>query len=182
MSVALVLIDLQNDYFPGGAMALTGIDAATRNAAQLLTRFRDLGRPIVHIQHFSVQPGATFFLPNTAGVEHHHSVAPRANETVVEKNFPNSFRASALQETLQKAGVNELLIVGAMSHMCIDATTRAAFDFGYQCAVAQDACATRDLQYDNTIVPADKVHASFMAALSWPYAKVAPTAGLLATL
>jgi nicotinamidase-related amidase len=180
MSTALVLVDIQNDYFPGGAMALVGMTAAARNAASLLARYRDLGHPIVHIQHLSTRPGATFFLPGTPGVEHHASVAPRPNEPVIQKHFPNSFRGSALQETLQKAGVTDLLVVGAMSHMCIDATVRAAFDLGYQCAVAQDACATRDLQYESAQVPADKVHAAFMAALASPYANVAPTAALLA--
>ena len=180
MSTALVLIDIQNDYFPGGAMALVGMDAATQNAAKVLGHFRDRSLPIIHIQHLSVQPGATFFLPDTQGVAHHASVAPRAGEAVIQKNFPNSFRASTLQDELTKLGAKDLMIVGAMSHMCIDSTTRAAFDLGYSCKVAQDACATRDLVYNDETIPAAKVHASFMAALAAPYARVAPTATLLA--
>src|SRR5690606_17361271 len=130
---------------PGGPMELVGIEAAADKARSVLERFRSRGAPIVHVQHLSVRPGATFFLPGTPGVEHHPSVAPAAGEQVVQKNFPNSFRDSRLAGVLEQAGVRELVIVGAMSHMCVDATTRAAFDAGYQCTVVEDACATRDL-------------------------------------
>lgn len=172
MAQALVLIDIQNDYFPGGAMELVGMDAAAAKARAVLDDFRKRGAPVVHIQHLSVRPGATFFVPGTHGVEHHASVAPASGEAVVQKNFPNSFRDSKLAEFLKQAGANELVIVGAMSHMCVDATTRAAFDFGYQCTVVQDACATRDLVFNGERIEAAKVHGSFMAALASPYAKI----------
>ena len=67
-----------------------------------------------------------------------------------------------------------------MSHMCIDATTRAAFDLGFTCRVAHDACATRALVFGSGTVPAAQVHAAFMAALSAAYAQVLTTADLLA--
>ena len=174
MNQALLLVDIQNDYFPGGAMTLVGMEAAAERAARVLGEFRARGAPLVHIQHFSTRPGATFFLPDTQGVEHHASVAPRAGETVVRKHFPNSFRDSELGNALAKAGAGELVIVGAMSHMCVDATTRQAFDLGFKCTVIADACATRDLQFGDEAVPAAKVHAAFMAALSAPYARVVP--------
>ena len=65
-----------------------------------------------------------------------------------------------------------MVICGAMSHMCIDATTRAAFDFGFNCAVIQDACATRNLEFGGQTIAADQVHGSFMAALGSVYARV----------
>lgn len=179
MRKALVLVDLQNDYFPGGSMALTGIDAAAANASAVLERWRARGWPVFHIQHIAMRPGATFFLPDTHGVEHHASVAPRAGEAVVRKHFPNSFRDSTLKAGLDGAESTELVIVGAMSHMCIDATTRAAFDMGYACTVLADACATRDLAFNGETVPAAQVHASFMAALAAPYAQVVTTAAAL---
>ena len=143
MTTALVLVDIQNDYFPGGTMSLENMDAAAANAARLLAAFRERRLPIVHVRHLSVRPGATFFVPGTAGAEIHPAVAPRAGEAVVEKNFPNAFRATDLEPRLRAAGVDHVVIAGAMSHMCIDATTRAAFDHGFKCTVAEDACATR---------------------------------------
>jgi len=175
MTTALLLVDIQNDYFPGGAMALEGMDAAAANAAKLLAAFRDRGLPAFHVRHLSVRPGATFFLPGTPGAAHHPSVAPRPGEPVVEKNFPNSFRGTRLEEELRAAGVDGLVIAGAMSHMCIDATTRAAFDHGFRCTVATDACATRALEFGGRALPAGDVHAAFMAALAAPYAKVTTT-------
>jgi nicotinamidase-related amidase len=172
MSDCLILVDLQNDYFPGGSMELVGAETAAENARLLLHRFREKGLPVVHIQHISARPGATFFLPGTLGADIHAMVAPEQGEPVVVKNFPNSFRATPLIEMLHNLRVNNLVICGAMSHMCIDATTRAAYDLGFNCSIAEDACATRDLIFKGRTVKAADVHASFMAALSSPFAKV----------
>lgn len=172
MKQALILVDIQNDYFAGGKMPLVGMDKASQNAGLLLHKFRREQLPLVHIQHISNRPGATFFLADSEGAEIHESVAPQPAETVVQKHFPNSFRETNLLQILKNAEVGEVVVCGAMSHMCIDATTRAAFDYGLSCIVVADACATRNLEYKGVLVEADKVHAAFMAALAVPYAKV----------
>jgi nicotinamidase-related amidase len=172
MKMALVLIDLQNDYFPGGSLELVGIEAAAVCAHKLLTSFRKSGQPIFHVQHVALGSNATFFRPNTPGVEIHRSLQPLPSEPVVQKHYPNSFRETGLLEALRRAGIEDLVICGAMSHMCIDASTRAAFDFGFSCRVIHDACATRDLAFEGLEVPAAQVHAAFMAALGARYAQV----------
>ena len=172
MRQGLVLVDIQNDYFPGGKMALAGMERAAGNARRLLQEFRNRQLPVFHVRHISKRPGATFFLPGTQGAEIHETMAPKPAETVIEKHFPNSFRNASLLEHLKQAQVEEVVVCGAMSHMCIDATVRAAFDFGFSCIVVEDACATRDLQHKGKTVEADQVHSAFMAALSAPYAKV----------
>lgn len=182
MTTALVLVDIQNDYFPGGNMALEGMDAAAANAARLLAGFRERGLPVFHVSHLSVRSGATFFVPGTPGADLHVSVKPAAGEPVVEKNFPNSFRGTSLLEQLRGANADGVVIAGAMSHMCIDATTRAAFDHGLRCTVAEDACATRALEFGGRTIPARDVHAAFMAALAVPYARIAPTEEALRAL
>ena len=96
MKSALLLIDLQNDYFPGGAWELAGSDAAVASAARLLAAFRAAGKPVIHIQHVAAHPGATFFRPATPGVEIHPLVAPAPGEKVVIKHFANSFRDTSL--------------------------------------------------------------------------------------
>ncbi|MCK9297221.1 MAG: cysteine hydrolase [Desulfobulbaceae bacterium] len=175
MHSCLIVIDLQNDYFPGGTMELVGIEAAAANARLLLDRYRETGSTVIHVQHLAVRPGATFFLPATSGAEINELVGPQANEIVVVKNYPNSFRDTPLLEIFKQEKVDHLVICGAMSHMCIDATVRAAFDFGFTCLVAEDACATRDLAFRGRTIKAADVHASFMAALAVPYAKVIAT-------
>lgn len=182
MTTALVIIDIQNDYFAGGAMAVDGSEAAAANAAQLLAGFRGRGLPVVHIQHLMARPGAGFLMPGTAGAEIHASVAPQAGEAVIVKHYPNGFRATALLETLKAAGAERLVVAGMMTHMCIDATVRAAFDLGFGCTLAHDACATRALKFGATMVPAAQVHAAFVAALHGPFAEARASAAIVGTL
>jgi nicotinamidase-related amidase len=172
---ALLIIDIQNDYFPGGAMELEGADAAGANAGAALEKFRKDGDPVIHVRHLSVRPGSTFFLPGTRGAEIHPSVSPRDVETVIEKNFPNSFRGTKLEQTLKDSGVKNLVVAGMMTHMCVDATVRHAADLGYKITLLGDACATRAQSYAGEQVPARQVHAAFLAALNGFYAKVVPS-------
>jgi nicotinamidase-related amidase len=172
MKPGLILIDIQNDYFAGGKMELFNMERAADNAKKLLATFRKTNLPLFHIQHISAQPNAVFFQPNTAGVEINKSVLPQSDEIVIKKHFPNSFRGTGLLKNLKNSGVEVVVICGAMSHMCIDATTRAAFDFGFDCMVIEDACATRDLQHKGETIEANKVHGAFMSALSARYARV----------
>lgn len=172
MKTGLLLVDIQNDYFAGGRMELVGMDAAGATAGKLLEFFRSQRWPTFHIQHVAPRDGATFFLPDTKGVDIHENVRPRPDEPVIQKHYPNSFRETALQNQLKEREVKRVVICGAMSHMCIDATTRAAADFGFNCTVIHDGCATRNLDFGKKKVLADDVHASFMAALGAAYAKV----------
>ncbi len=172
MTQALLLVDLQNDYFPGGAMELVGSLEAGIRAGALLQAFRRARRPVVHIQHLAARPGATFFLPGTLGAEIHASAAPLPGEALFQKHFPNSFRETPLQSHLQGLGVTQVVIAGMMTHMCIDTTVRAAFDLGFQCQLAGDACATRDLTWQGQVVPAAQVQMAFLAALDGTFATV----------
>ena len=174
MTSALLIIDIQNDYFPGGAMALVGPEAAAAQAAKLLAAFRAKKLPVFHAQHVSVRPGATFFLPNTRGVEIHDTVKPAAGETVFQKNFPNCFRDTRLLEQLRAKDIKQLTIAGMMTHMCVDTTTRAAADLGFACSLAHDACATKELAFNGVKVPAEQVQLSYMAGLNGLFAKVLP--------
>src|SRR6185436_14408499 len=113
---ALIIIDIQNDYFPGGAMQLEGADAAAANAGKIIQKFRSEKLPIIHVRHLSVRPGATFFLPGTKGAEIHESVTPKDGETVIEKNFPNSFRGTSLKDFLDEKKISSLVVAGMMTH------------------------------------------------------------------
>jgi nicotinamidase-related amidase len=172
MKPGLILIDIQNDYFAGGNLELVDMEHSAENAKKLLASFRNATLPLFHIQHISTQPDATFFQPNTAGVEINESVLPQSDEIVIKKHFPNGFRETDLFKNLRSSEVEVVVICGAMSHMCIDATTRAAFDFGFDCIVIEDACTTRDLRHKGERIEASKVHGAFMSALSARYAKV----------
>jgi nicotinamidase-related amidase len=181
MKQGLIIIDVQNDYFQGGNMELVGMEAAADNCQRLLTRFRDDQAPIFHIQHISVRAGASFFVPATVGCEINDRVKPAADESVTEKNFPSAFRDTGLQGLLKNAGIEQLVVCGAMTQMCVDTTVRAAFDLGFSCQVISDACATRDLEFEGRTVPASAVQDAFMASLNGLFAVVSTTEDFLQT-
>ncbi|MDR9752910.1 cysteine hydrolase family protein [Pseudomonas sp. SZMC_28357] len=172
---ALIVVDIQNDYFPQGKWPLAGADAAADNAARLIAAFREAGDDVVHIRHEFTSEEAPFFTPGSDGAKLHPKVLNRADEPVVLKHFVNSFRETNLKSILDDKGIEELVVVGSMSHMCVDGITRAANDFGYSVKVIHDACASRDLEFDGVKVPAAHVHAAFMAALAFAYASVIST-------
>jgi nicotinamidase-related amidase len=182
IKTTLLLIDLQNDYFPGGKNPLVGSLQAVEKSSQLLAAFRRLAWPVLHIQHFSTRPGASFFVPGTPGVEIHPAVQPLPTETVIQKNYPNGFRQTALGEKLVSLEVQRLVVSGMMTHMCLDAGVRAAVDLGYECWVASDACASKDLVFEGQTIPAAQVQAAFLAALASAYARVLPVEQVLAEL
>jgi nicotinamidase-related amidase len=179
VTTALLLIDIQNDYFPGGAMELVGPAQAAAQASRLLNHFREQSLPIFHVQHLATRAGATFFIPGTAGSSIHETVSPSADEPVITKHFPNSFRGTALLEALRASNVTKLVIAGMMTHMCVDTTVRAAADFGYSCSLAHDACATKDLSFNGSLVGAENVQLAYLGALDGSFATVLSTAELL---
>jgi nicotinamidase-related amidase len=181
VKTALLIIDIQNDYFPGGRMELVNPLVAARNAYELLQCFREHELYHVHIQHVATKPGATFFLPGDGGADIHDSAAHFEGEPLVIKHHPNSFRETQLDEMLKANGIERVIITGMMTHMCVDATARAAADLGYKTIVVEDACATRDLKYGDTVIPADHVHKAFLAALR-SYGDVMPANQVMARL
>jgi nicotinamidase-related amidase len=184
MKTALLVIDIQNDYFPGGKYPLVNTEEAARKAYVLLQCFREhgaQGAQHIHIQHISLKPDAAFFIKGDSGSDIHDSVAHFEGEPIVYKHYPNAFRETKLLEMLKEWGVERVVITGMMTHMCVDATARAAADYGFQVIIAEDACATRDLTYGDTTIPADLVHKSFLAALK-SYGRVMKSEEIIALL
>ena len=170
MARALVIIDIQNDYFPGGRSELVGAGGAADRAAEVLAGFRERGEQVVHVQHVWDAADAEFFAPGTQGVEINPVVAPDGGEAVVQKAFPNGFQETDLEKRLRDGDASQLVLCGMMTSMCVDATVRAAVDLGFECTVVHDACATKDLSFDGRRVAAADVHAAFLAALGDGYA------------
>ena len=176
MTTALLLVDIQKDYFPGGRLDFDRMTEAAAKAGDLLAQFRQNTQPSFHVRHLSLGDDTGFFIPGTEGYEINGAVTPDTGEPVIEKNAPNSFFGTNLESRLRDANISDLVIVGAMSHMCIDATTRAAKDMGFACTVVRDACATCDMDFDGQVVPAAQVHVAFMGTLGQADASVV-TAG-----
>lgn len=174
---AVLVVDLQNEYWPSGNLPLRGIEAAAENAARVIEHARSKGDLVVNIRHEA--PGGPIFVPGSQGAEINEIVAPRDNEAVITKNFPNAFRDTGLKAHLDENGIEDVIVIGAMSHMCIDATTRAANDQGFKTTTIHDACATRDIEFGGHTAPAAHVHTAIMGALAFFYGDVISTEDFL---
>ena len=179
MARALVVIDIQNDYFPGGRNELVGADDAAARAAEVLAGFRERGEQVVHLQHVWDAPDAEFFAPGTPGVEINPAVAPAGDEAVVQKAFPNGFQHTDLEQRLRAGDAEQLVLCGMMTSMCVDASARASADLGFGTSIAFDACAAPDLQSGDEVIPGATVHKAVLAALGSMVADVRPTSEII---
>ena len=179
MNTALLLIEFQNDYFPNGRMPLEKSIESCQKAQEALQVYRAKQLPIIHVQHISTRPDAVHFLPCTKGVEFNTTVQPLRNETVIKKHYPNSFKDTNLLNHLSKHKIDHLIIAGMMTHLSVDATVRAAYDLGFSCTVLHDACTTRNLEFNNMIIPAQSVQSAFLGAMQPLYGSVISVRDLL---
>ena len=176
---ALVIVDLQHDYLSSGKFPLVGIEQVVAMAASVLSHARFKQIPVFHVRHEFNQPNPPFFAPNSAGAQIISAVTPRTGEINILKHHPNAFLNTELATELDAQGITDITVIGAMSHMCIDATVRAGVDLGYKVTVLHDACATRDLEFKGQTTPASQVQTAIMAALAFAYANVISTSEYL---
>lgn len=181
MQKALLLIDIQNDYFAGGKSELFEPEKALAAAEKILDMFRESSLPVIHVQHINTREGAAFFLADTDGVRIHERLTPRGGESVVVKNAPNSFYGTNLREITAEKQVSELVVCGMMTHMCVDTTVRAAKDYGIPVTLVHDACATKDLVFNGEKIPADMVQKAYLAGLNGMFAKITAASELRLT-
>lgn len=182
MKSALVLIDIQKDYFAGGKNELFMPEEAAGQAKKLLDYFRGRNWDIFHIQHISINGKTGFFLPNTEGADIHPLVFPTPHEPVLVKHTPDSFLDTGLEQKLRAHQIELLVICGMMSHMCIDTTVRAAKRLNFATLLAEDACATKELVWNDVRIPAGTVHQTTMAALNGTFAQVEKSETILSLL
>ena len=175
MNTALLLLEIQNDYFPNGRFTLEKSLEASSKAQAVLNAYRQKKQPIIHVQHISTHPDAAFLLPCTKGADFYADVRPEKNETIIKKHYPNSFKDTTLLNHLIKNQISHLTICGMMTHTSVDATVRAAYDLGFTITVLHDACAARQLEFNHTLIPAQTVHLAFLAAFQPTYATVLAT-------
>ncbi|MDX3985721.1 MAG: isochorismatase family protein [Achromobacter sp.] len=149
---AIIAIDRRKEYLPADKLGPLGIDQVVANAVAVSGDARTKGALAVNVRHES------------AGL-----AAMPVFRPVVPKYHPNSFLKTDLKKVLDDHGIKEAVIVGAMSHMCVDVTTRAASDLGYPVTGIHDACSTRDVEFGNQTVAAAQVHTAVMSALAFAY-------------
>ena len=165
---ALLIVDVQEFYFPGGRMQLVNPEQAGMNAGLLLDHFRKNEMQVYHVRH-NFEPGGDI----------HPYVKPQGDEPIISKDQVNAFVGTGLLEMMQGDSIEQLVVCGMQTHMCLEAAVRAAHDLGFSCLVASDACATRALQYEEHIIPAKNVHYSTLNTLQGSYARVLSTDAII---
>ncbi|MBG6213862.1 MAG: isochorismatase family protein [Cryobacterium sp.] len=176
MARGVLLIDIQQDYFVGGAYPLVGAEAAAHVAQAVLADARSKGDWVGHVQHVAQPSADGFLVEGTPGAEIHSLVAPRTSEIVITKTRPNSYVGTKLQAVLDENDIDDLVVVGMMTSMCVDATVRAVLDSGRSATVIENGCAAPDLEFGGETVDGHLVHVAFTAGLrdagatvvSWP--------------
>ena len=165
---ALIIVDMQQFYFPDGFYSLVNPEQASLQAARLLKYFRDNGELVIHVKHATKKDSLI-----------NENVAPIAGEKVFTKHYANSFRETGLLDYLKENQIKQVVICGMQTQMCVEATARAAADFGFDVIVVGDACATRDIVYKGDTVKAADVHASTLGSIEGYYGNVMTTGEFL---
>ncbi len=160
---ALLVIDIQDFYFPGGDVPLYQPEEAAENAALLINKFRKNGDEVIYVRH-NYDPGGAI----------NNTVKPIETEKVFSKDNVNSFLGTGLQQYLKEQKIDQLIICGMQTHMCVEAAVRAASDLGYDCILIHDACTSRDLKFNDHVIKATDVHLATLSTLG-SYAKIMST-------
>ncbi|MUG08909.1 isochorismatase family protein [Commensalibacter sp. ESL0366] len=171
-NTVLIIIDLQNDYYPNGKFPLFNMNSVGKSSMKVLAAARQHHIPVIHIQHQFPMKDAPFFVQHTEGVKINKDVKPLDNEICITKNYPNAFKGTELKSVLDRHNYKNLIVIGAMSQMCVDATVRTALDYGYQVTLIPDCIASKEITFNDVEVPAPKVHAAMLWILSFAGAKI----------
>ncbi|WP_434587440.1 isochorismatase family protein [Streptomyces sp. A5-4] len=178
----LIMIDFQNTYRTG-VMALDGAEEALAAGARLLERARAARTPVVHVINDGGEGSPYDIRAHIGAIS--DQVAPAGGETVVVKQFPNSFHLTELEKTLTDLGVGPgtgkgLILGGFMTHMCVNYTAQGAFNLGYRPTVVADTTATRTLATpDGNVLPAATLQAAALTAITDLFGTVVPTVDAL---
>lgn len=164
---ALLIIDIQDFYFPGGKAELVSPEMASKNAKLLLDDFRKKNQTVIHVRH-NFEPGGKI----------HKDVTPLKNEKVISKDEVNSFKGTDLLSYLKENQIDTLVIAGMQTHMCVEAAVRAGHDYDFNIILVHDACATKDLKFMEKIVKAEDVQHATLSTLK-SYAKIIDTKSFL---
>lgn len=170
-NAALILIDQQKGILHPRLGPRNNPEAELR-MLELLALWRHTVRPVIHVHHLSRSPDSVFW-PGQSGVEVQPRFEPLAGEWLVQKQVPDAFSGTRLEEDLRRAGVGQLVIVGVATHNSVESTARTAGNLGFDTWVAEDACFTFDkTDYFGNAHSAAEVHAMSLGNLHGEYATV----------
>jgi nicotinamidase-related amidase len=141
MKQALLVIDVQNEYFTG-KLPISYPQGSFENILKAMDWAHASHVPVVVIQHTSLAPEAPTFRQGTPGWELHEEIRRRHADSIIGKHMPGSFTGTGLDDWLKKNDISTVTVAGYMSQMCCDTTARQAFHRGYAVNFLSDATGT----------------------------------------
>ncbi len=181
MKRALLVIDVQNEYF-SGALPVSHPPGSLENILKVMDAAHGAGVPTCVIQHHTPLPDAPVFAQGSPAWELHPEVAARPREALIEKQLPGSFTGTHLAEWLEEQGADTVVISGYMTQMCCDTTSRQAFHRGLNVEFLSDATGTLDLKNEAGAVTAKELHRAILVTQAMRFAKVISAAEWIAAL
>ena len=164
MKRALLVIDVQNEYFPGGQLPITSPHPHFANILRAMDSASASGTPVVVIQHTFARPDAPYFRRDTPGWALHPEVAARPRDLWIEKNLPGSFTGTDLEAWLRSRDIDKVAVAGYMTHMCCDTTARQAAHLGLSVEFLGDATGTLAVENSAGSASAEEMHRSILCA------------------
>jgi nicotinamidase-related amidase len=175
MKRALLVIDVQNEYFPGGLLPVSYPQGSMENILNVIETAQLNGVMVIVIQHTAPQPGSKTFVKDSWGWTLHDSIKNNGYDYLIEKNLPGSFTGTNLEDILKENGIDTVAISGYMTQMCCDTTARQAFHLGYSVEFLSDATGTLDISNYAGKVTAEELHRSILVTQAMRFSKVLST-------
>jgi nicotinamidase-related amidase len=173
---ALIVIDVQNEYFDG-ALPISDPPVATSlaNIGKAMDAATEAGVPVIVVRHGDTDPAGGIFLEGTHEWELHPDIEARPRDYLIEKTLPGSFTGTTLESVLQENGVDTVVITGYMTHMCVDTTSRQAAHRGLAVEILNDATGTLALENSGGSAGGEELHRATLVAQGQFFADVLST-------
>lgn len=168
---ALLVIDVQNEYFTG-RMPLVYPPGSLENVLRAMDAAIENEIPVIVVQHTAPQPDSSVFIKGTDGWSLHPEVKKRSNSMVIEKHLPGSFTGTDLDAWLKSRDIDTIVIAGYMTHMCCDTTARQAMHLGYAVRFLSDATGTLSINNDTGAVSAEELHKAVLVVQNSRFSEV----------
>ncbi|MEN6488197.1 MAG: cysteine hydrolase family protein [Smithella sp.] len=174
MNRALLVIDVQNEYFTG-KLPVSHPPDSLNNIIRMIEHSHKKGIPVVVIQHTAPGNDSKTFRKGTAEWNLHPKIAAQKNDHLIEKNLPGSFTGTDLEPWLRERGIDTVVITGYMTQMCCDTTARQSLHAGFSAEFISDATGTLQIENYAGRVTAEELHRAILVTQAMRFSKVMTT-------
>ncbi|MBP2653472.1 MAG: sttH [Firmicutes bacterium] len=174
MKRALLVIDVQNEYFTG-KMPVTYPDGSFDKILKAVDAAKQNDIAVILIRHGAVQKDAAAFVKGSKEWDIHEKLLRKKHLCIIDKNLPGSFTDTHLEDLLREMGIDTIVICGYMTQMCCDTTARQAVHLGFSVEFLSDATGTLDVANSAGKITAEELHKAILVTQAMRFSKVIST-------